>query len=192
MPKPVSWANDAHAIREGATKSKAQTYTRQAIEHLFGIKRVAAQNLMKLIGRLNVVGSTHVVDRNDVLAFLDSVIASDSISAGVLARQLSKEATPRVQRLNMSLPADLRTVTCRDMPENILLAPGQLTIRGDSAEDIVEALMLVAQVLTNDLGTAVDLLQPPKPPAEVKNSDFRELFARLEADEHRHHRVPDQ
>lgn len=191
MPKPVSWANDAHSIRERATNSKAQTYTRQAIEHLFGVRRVAAQNLMKLIGRLNVVGSTHVVDRADVLDFLDSVIASDSITAGVLARQLSRDPTPRVNPLKLSLPSDLRTVTCRDLPENILLTPGELTVRGNSAEEIVEALMLLAQILTNDLDTAVDLLQPPKPLPDAGTSELREMFARLEADERSRHSDPE-
>lgn len=185
MPKAVSWANDAHSIRERARNSKAQTYTRQAVERLFGIKRVAAQNLMKLIGGLHIVGLTHVVDQADVLSFLDSVISSDSISDGVLARHLSKEPTPRIQPLKMSLPSDLRTVMCRDLPDNIRLEPGELTIRGESAEKIVEALLLIAQAFTNDLGTAVDLLQPPTPPAEIGRSELRDLFARLEADEER-------
>ena len=183
MPKPVSWANDVHRIRERARNAKAQTYTRQAIEQLFGIKRVAAQQLMKLIGGLSVVGLTHVVDRSDLLTFLDSVIASESVSDGVLARQLTKEATPNIQPLKLSLPADLKTVMCRDLPDNILLVPGELTISGETAERIIESLMILAQALTNDLGTAVDLLQPPTPPMDVEISELRALFARLEADE---------
>ena len=149
----------------------------------------AAQNLMKLIGGLHVVGLTHVVDRSDVLEFLDSVISSDSISDGVLARQLAKEPTPRIQPLKLSLPADLRTITCRDLPTNIRLAPGELTITGQTAETIVEALMMLAQALTNDLGTAVDLLEPPTPSLEVETSELRDLFARLEADEQKRHRT---
>ena len=72
---------------------------------------------------------------------------------------------------------------CRDLPDNIRLAPGELTILGETAERIVEALHLLAQALTSDLGNAVDLLQPPTPPVEVEVSELKELFARFKADE---------
>lgn len=183
MPKPISWADRVHAIRERTSKSKAQTYTRQDLESLFEVKRVAAQNLMKLIGGIHAIGPIHVVESSDLLAFLDRVIAAPSVATGVQECQLYKEPAPRVRPLRRTLPTELRSVMCRDLPTNVELKPGELRISGQTAEAIFEGMLLLAQAVTNDLDTAVALLEPQVAVARADTDELRELFARLEEDE---------
>ena len=183
MARSISWADRAYSIRDSVLKSKVQTYTRQNLEALFEVKRVAAQNLMKLIGGIHSVGLTHVVDRSDILGFLGKVLEAPTIQDGLLACQLAKDPTPRVKPLRFTLPAELRSVMCRNLPDNINLSPGELKISGTSAEIIFEGLYLFAQALLNDLDTAVDLLQPPVSRPNVTADDLRRLFKELEEEE---------
>ena len=69
MGRPVKWARDLHPIRERATRSKTEIWSRQDIEHLFGVGRASAQTLMKCIGAVETVGAAHFVGREDLLRF---------------------------------------------------------------------------------------------------------------------------
>ncbi|MGI4757577.1 MAG: hypothetical protein ACRYGF_12110, partial [Janthinobacterium lividum] len=88
MARPVKWSRDIHPIREKASRSRTETWSRQDIEHLFGIGRASAQSLMKAIGSVEVVGGTHFVDRASLLRFLEDMIAAETVEAGMQARQL--------------------------------------------------------------------------------------------------------
>lgn len=186
MPKPISWADRAHSIRERASNSKAQTYTRQDVESLFEVKRVAAQKLMKLIGGIHAIGPIHVIEGSELLNFLNVVIAAPSVAEGVQTCLLNQEPAPRVRPLRRTLPAELRSLMCRDLPSNIELRPGELRVVGPTAEAIFEGMLMIAQAVTNDLETAVSLLEPPVVISRAETDDLRQLFARLEQDERAH------
>lgn len=156
-------------------KSKAQTYTRQDVEALFEVKRVAAQNLMKLIGGIHAIGPIHVIDSSDLLVFLDRVIAAPSVAEGVQSCHLYKEPAPRIRPLRRSLPAELRSVMCRDLPSNVELKPGELRIVGQTAEEIFGGMLLLAQAVTNDLDTAITLLEPPVAVARAETDELSTL-----------------
>jgi hypothetical protein len=50
------------------------------------VKRASAQNLMRLIGNVQSIGSTHFLDRSALLLFLDEVVAADRVSEAVAKR----------------------------------------------------------------------------------------------------------
>jgi hypothetical protein len=188
MAKTISWTDRAYSIRERVSRSTTQTWRRRDIENLFEIKRASAQNLMKLIGNVQSIGSTHFLDRASLLQFLDEVISADRITDAVARRHLVAEPPPsrKGQRvLKLSLPRDLRSVMARDLPSNIQFSAGSLLIRGGDAMEIVRCLHLIAQAFQNDLDTMQSLLDPPAPQPQVDDQEIRSMFERLRADEAR-------
>jgi hypothetical protein len=169
------------------SRSSLQTWRRRDIETLFEIKRASAQNLMKLIGNVQAIGSTHFLDRSALLLFLDEAVAADRVAEAVARRQLVAEPPPsrrsKKKMLRFSLPRDLRSVMAKDLPENIELSAGFLAIHGKNATDIVRSLHLIAQALQNDLDTMQSLLDPPIPQPQVDDTEIRSMFDRLRAEE---------
>ena len=163
MARPVKWARDIHLLRERASRSHTETWSRQEIEHLFGVGRASAQTLMKAIGEIASIGGAHFVERPALLAFLNQMIKAPSVEEALRARQAAAEPVPRPKALRVSLPADLRNAMLPDLPPNILLEPGRLEIRAETAESMLESLVALAMVMTNDLErfrSAVELEVP--------------------------------
>ena len=163
MARPVKWSRDLHPIRESAAHSRTETWSRVDIERLFGVGRASAQALMKAIGEVQTVGGTHFVDRTSLLRFLDEMTAADSVEAALRNRLLEADAPPSPRPLRVALPADLRSVTVRDLPDSIRLSAGRLEIDAPTTEAMLENLVLLAQAMTNDLGgfrAAVEIRPP--------------------------------
>ncbi len=176
MPKPISWSNRMHEIRERVSRSKLQSWSRRDLENLFEIKRASAQSLMKAIGGIQNIGGTHLVDRDNLLEFLERSIGSDDLSATVQQSLQESGPAPKPKRLTFSLPLELRSVMAADLPPEICLEPGRLTIEGVNSVAIIESLYLLAQAMQNDLDTVQEMLDPlPHPPA-VTYEDLRNFF----------------
>src|ERR1700692_444005 len=114
MAKTISWSDRAYSIRERVQRSTIQTWRRRDIELLFELKRASAQNLMKLIGNVQTIGSTHFLDRSSLLQFLDEAVAAERVAEAVARRQLVTEPPPSRRAIKFSLPADLRSVMAKD------------------------------------------------------------------------------
>jgi hypothetical protein len=151
VARPLKWARDLHLLRERAARSRTETWSRQEIEHLFGVSRATAQTLMKAIGEVATVGGAHFVERPALLAFLDEMIKAPSVEEAMRARLAGAEPVPRPKPLRVSLPPDLRHAMLPDLPANITLEPGRLEIRAGSAVAMLESLVALAMVMTNDL-----------------------------------------
>lgn len=151
MARPVKWARDLHLLRKRAARSRTETWSRQDVEQLFDVSRATAQTLMKAIGEVQSVAGAHFVDRPSLLAFLDQMIKAPSVDEAMRARLATAEPVPRPKSLRVSLPADLRNAMLPDLPANITLEPGRLEIRAESAETMLESLVALAMVMTNDL-----------------------------------------
>lgn len=151
MARPVKWARDLHLLRERASRSRVETWSRQDVERLFCVGRATAQTLMKAIGEVQSVAGAHFVDRPSLLTFLDGMIKEPSVDEAMRARLAEAEPVPRPKPLRVSLPPDLRNAMLTDLPPNITLEPGRLEIRAESAEAMLESLVTLAMVMTNDL-----------------------------------------
>ena len=163
MARPVKWSRDLHPIRERAAGSRTETWARSDIERLFDVGRASAQSLMKAIGEVQTVGGTHFVNRASLLLFLDEMIAADSVEAALRNRLLEADRPPSPKPLRVSLPADLRNVMLRDLPDTIRLCAGRLEIDAPTTEAMLESLALLAQAMSNDLGSVQNALEPPEP-----------------------------
>lgn len=173
MGRPVKWSRDLHSIRERAAHDRTETWGRRDIERLFGVGRATAQSLMKAIGEVQPVGAAHFVERCFLLSFLDEMISAPEFNLALRERLLEAPAPPRPTPLRLTLPSDLRTATVKDLPEGVRLSPGRLEITANSAEGIVESLLLLAQVMQNDLQHVQFLLEPPSSPRLVEDDDLR-------------------
>lgn len=176
MARPVKWARDLHLLRERASRSRTETWSRQDIEHLFGVGRVTAQTLMKGIGEVQSVAGAHFIERPALLAFLDAMITAPSVDEALRARLDHVEPVARPKPLKVSLPADLRHAMMPDLPPTITLAPGRLEIRAETAEAMLESLFALAMVMLNDLERFRAAIEPTPPPDEVRDESLRRLI----------------
>ncbi len=159
MARPMKWSRDLHLLRERATRSRVETWSRQDIEHLFSVGRATAQVLIKAIGEVQAVAGAHFVERPALLAFIDAVIAAPSVEEAMRVRLAGAEPVPRPRALRVALPADLRRAMLPDLPANITLEAGRLEVRSETAEGMLESLMALAMVMTNDLGRFRDVVE---------------------------------
>ena len=179
MPRPVKWSRDLHLIRERATHSRTETWSRQDIERLFTISRASAQNVMKAIGNVQTIGGTHFVDRASLLGFLDNMITADSVEEALHQRLAEAEPAPRPRLLQVSLPDDLRRAMLPDLPSNVTLSPGRIEITADSAIGMVESLFALAMIMQNDLDRWQHLIEPAQSAPATVDEDLRNFLTHL-------------
>ena len=179
MPRPVKWSRDLHSIRERATRSRTETWSRQEIEQLFGISRASAQMLLRVIGGVATVAGAHFVDRAAVVEFLDTMIAAPSVEAALQQRLAAADPPPRRTSLRTSLPADLRQAMLEDLPHNVTLTTGRLEITAPTAVAILESLVTLALIMQNDLDRFRAVLEPPPAPPEIGDQELEQMFGRL-------------
>ncbi len=185
MARPVKWSRDLHVIRERAVHSRTETWSRVDIERLFSVGRATAQTLMKAIGEVQAVGAAHFIDRPSLLSFLNAMIEAPSVDEALRTRILEAAPPPKPKTMRSSLPGDLRNAMMPNLPSNILLGPGRLEIMAETAEAMLESLIVLALIMQNDLDRFAAALEPPPDPRPVndEDEDMRKLFDRLRADE---------
>jgi hypothetical protein len=179
MARPLKWSRDLHRIRERATHARTETWSRTDLERLFEVSRATAQSLMKAVGEVQTVGAAHFVDRASLLSFLEDMIAAPVMEERFRMRLQEADAPSTPRTLRVSLPADLRQVTLRDLPLNISLTPGRLEITADTAVAMLESLALLATAMQNDLASVQVILEPPKVPPRVEDDDLQSFLANL-------------
>lgn len=140
-----------------------------------GISRASAQNLMKAIGEVQVLGGTRFIDRASLLAFLDHTIAAESVDDELRAKHKQAKPVPRAGTLRLSLPEGLRRVTLKDLPENIMLGVGEVRATGPDTKQVVEGLVALAQVMQNDL-EGVRALHEPFASSDAIDEELQNLF----------------
>lgn len=178
MARPVKWSRDLYPIRDRAERSRTETWSRQDIAQLFDVGRASAQTLMKAIGDVQDLGGTHFVDRASLLAFLNEMIQADSVERALRSRYERARPVPRPKPLRITLPEDLRHITLADLPENVYVREGEVRVTGADAEQIIEGLFILAQVLQNDLDAVRTRLDPPPQPPQM-DGDLREMLRSL-------------
>ena len=179
MARPVKWSRDLYPIRERATRSSTETWSRTDIEKLFGIGRASAQSLMKAIGQVQAVGGAHFVDRPALLAFLEEMVQAPSADEALRSRLLGAEPAPRTRTLRVSLPADLRRAMLPDLPPNVSLSPGRIEVTAPTAIKMLEALCALAMVMQNDLDRFQAVIEPAAVPPEVSAAELEEMLNRM-------------
>ena len=133
---------------------------------------------MKAIGEVQAVGGTHFVDRASLLGFLDQMVAADSVDEALRLKHDTAEPVARPSTLRLSLPEDLRRVSVKDLPASVTLNPGEIRVTGANAEQVIEGLIVLAQVMQNDLDSVRMRLDPPSGQGPI-DDELRNLFAAM-------------
>jgi hypothetical protein len=177
----VKWTNRLYEIRERVIHSKRETWDRHAIEDLFDVRRVTGQSLMRAIGELSNIGGAHLTSRSSLLDFLDFVVKADDADQAVRLRMdTAAAAPPQKKGLRLPVPEDLRSVRLAELPPNIEIAPGLLSIKGASAFEILSALAVLARALENDLDSFVIAWNPAPAPGGASEAETAAIWADLE------------
>jgi hypothetical protein len=167
MARPVKWISRLHEIRERVVHSKIETWDRKALENLFDVRRVTAQNLMRAIGELSNVAGAHLTTRASLLSFLDYVLAADEMELAVRAKiDTAVAAPPQKKGFILPVPEEYKAVRLAGLPQSIVIDRGQLTIRGAHAFEILQDLAVLARALENDVDSFVQAWNPAPEPLE--------------------------
>jgi hypothetical protein len=183
LARPLKWITRLHEIRERVVHSKIETWDRKAIENLFDVRRVTAQSLMRAIGELSNVAGAHLTARTSLLEFLDYLLAANDPELAVRTR-IDTAAAPPPQKKGFLLPVPegYKAVRLADLPRSIVVEPGQLTIRGAHAFEILQDLAVLARALENDVDSFVHAWNPaPENVESVEPSVMAPIWAELEA-----------
>lgn len=186
MARPLSWLKDLHNIRKRLADTVRSHYTSAEIEELFGVKRSQASALMRGLP-VTKVGTSLVVKREDLSAFLDGVNEADDVAAFVEGWKGTKAGVSR-RKLRQLVRRDYDPMSVYGIPETLKLSRGKLEIDFSSADDLAETLLKVSLILQDDLEEFVKLYEPIREKVEEDSTtdELRALFAELREMEHRH------
>ena len=198
MARPVSWLQRAPAILHAVTISKRPRYGALDIQNLFTLQPRRAQELMKMLPRIEV-GMALQVSREDLLAFLERVLAAappgcghhaaGEAITGIFTQILAAGApVTREQPATPVWPVRLtpRSRSLASLPESILVSRGHVHISGRTREEVAEALLALSEVIEGDEFAARFELSKPVQRADPAALEVRGMFAELEQMEAAH------
>jgi hypothetical protein len=183
MPRPVSWLPRLHEISRAVSNSVRSHYDRRDLEHLFELQPRAAQKLLELLPSVRV-GTSRLLERSDLLGFLNRVRDTDDTAALLEAMRHEKAAVSR-RKVRSLVRRDLDPVGLTSLPDAIVLRRGRLEVSFATVEQLAECLLLLARVLESE-GDAFAEAYEVREETVVDDAadEVRRMFAELEASEH--------
>src|SRR5262249_49796979 len=144
MPRPVSWLPRLEEIRRSVKNSVRSHYERKDIERLFQIQPRAAQALIRGIAPSAKVGSSFLLARADLETFLDR------LAEGAEPTSLRRPQSPAAPRRSLRelIQQDALAATLDTAPETLSFETGRVSIAFRSMEELANALVALAQILS--------------------------------------------
>ncbi len=151
MPRPVSWLPRLHEIRRSVANSVRSHYSRTDLEQLFELQPRAAQKLLRMLPTVQV-GTSRLVEREALHAFLDRIHEAKDLKATSSVIQAAREEKQEVSRrkLRSLVRYDHHPVTFRSLPSNLTIERGRLEVRFETVEELAEAMYFLARVLEGE------------------------------------------
>ena len=181
MPRPLSWLPRLAAIRRTVAGSPRSHYERRDLERLFEIQPRAAQKLLAALPTVRV-GTSHLVERDALVALLDRVQQADD-PATVLTSSRVRRGTPTGRTLRQLVPDDRPHTTWETLPASLTLAPGEVRVTFASVEELAAALAALASLLDRELEAFAERFEPraqEEPASMVECEDAEALLRELE------------
>jgi len=129
---------------------------RQSVEKLFGVRPRRAQQLMKRLAAVELVGKNAVVRRADLLANLEALAQGSTVTGWREARQRTAEEIARAQadsaarRMPVETAPDRLKRRLSQLPPTIRLSPGRLEVTFSSINDLWRQLGELAGAAVGD------------------------------------------
>lgn len=152
-PKPL-WLKRVRQIRAAVEATDVPFLDRAAVESLFGTKRRQAIHLVRRMAGFEV-GNALVAPRENVLAFLDEILASGDVEREEGRRERVREALVEARRhvaarrVTFRIPA--KEPTLANLPDGVRLAPGVLEVRCVGTQDLLAKLYTLAKAIASDI-----------------------------------------
>ena len=176
VPPTPAWMARLPQIRFAVAELDSPSLDRAMIEELFGLSRRSAIRLMASLGNPEP-GKAMLVKRTRLLAMLDDLLATRPVQGEISRKRelreklaaLEREAQPRTTPIT---PPSLPTDPAEAWPAGITLdAPGALTIRFTSPEELLGAVLALAEDAAGNYESfAARLVQQPEQGREEATS----------------------
>ena len=176
MARPLKWAIHVHRVLENARKSNIQTWRRSDIEALFEVERVTAQNLVRAIGGVTNIARNHLIDRAQVIEFLEEMAGAPDIEQAFRDRLQRAENPPEDAKLLVPLPSDLRNVRFHQLASfGITVAQGRCEITGSNGLEILQRIGILLEALKSDYDVFMQVWNKDVD-MDAKLAELRALF----------------
>src|SRR3954454_16823806 len=159
MPDEPTWLERIPVILKKLRSETAPAFLdRQAIEHLFRVRRRSAILLLHKVDCYQL-GNALVADRKSVISFLERHRKRANLEAIHAQRQRVSEFLGEARQelslhtISIPFPKNRLEVTLAGLPDGIRLTHKELVVSFGSAQDLTEKLFTLAQALANDYDT---------------------------------------
>jgi hypothetical protein len=179
LARPPSWLPRLHEIRRSVSGSVRTHYDRPALEQLFQLQPRAAGKLLEILPQVEALGRSRLVERAELVRFLDRVHEAEDVTAAVNEQRGEKRISHRKPRLLVrrelidqgGLPA---------LPETVVLERGRLEVRFGSKLELIEQLAMIVGAVEND--EAEFLAQSCRRSRAPKNAGRRTRSCRISSE----------
>lgn len=159
MARTISWIPRLPEIRRRVRESVRSHYSRSQLEDLFEVQPSTASTYLEILP-VTKVGTSYVVDRKDLMVFLDRANEADDMPA-LFKKMKEEKAGVSRKALRYLVQRDYDPMTLYGIPDTLKLSRGHLEIDfPDGVESLGATLVLLARVLTDDLDEFVRLYAP--------------------------------
>jgi hypothetical protein len=148
MARPASWLPRLHEIHRTVSNSVRSHYDRHNLEQLFELQPRAAQKLLSLLPTV-AVGTSRLVERQALAAFLDGVREADDITVYFERIRTQASASSR-KKLRTLVRRDVEPLRLDSLPANIEFIPGQMIVSFRTIEDLAQAMYSLARAIETD------------------------------------------
>jgi hypothetical protein len=127
---------------------------RATLERVLGVRRRRAQQILRPCVHQQA-GSNGVAEREELISHLRRLASGEAIHyerrrRQKLAERLEELDQERRKALLVAAPASIVNQEFANLPEGVLVAPGQISIRFETTTEALQKLLALAMAMRND------------------------------------------
>ena len=155
MPAKAAWSLKIPNIVAALETFDVPVVDRAIIEHLFGLRRRQAIELLHRLGGYQT-GRTFLVDRHVLVEKLRRIAAGEEFDRESRRKERLDGAIDQLRRhqaaasISIPVPPDVCNRKLKDLSAGVALEPGHLHVAFSGAEELLGKLYELAQVASND------------------------------------------
>jgi len=155
MPAKAAWLLKIPNIVAALETFDVPVVDRAIIEHLFGLRRRQAIELLHRLGGYQT-GRTFLVDRHVLIGSLRRLSEGEEFDREIRRKERLDGAIDQLRRhqaaarVSIPVPPDVYDRKLKDLSEGVALEPGHLHVIFSGAEELLGKLYELAQVASND------------------------------------------
>ncbi len=176
MPAKASWLLQIPEIVAQLEVFDVPVLDRAMVEHLFGLRRRRAIELMHRFGGYQA-GRTFLIDRRVLIRNLQRLSEGADFQSECQRKQHLDETLHEFRRIRagarvkISVAADVMERTMASLPPAVELGAGQLRVHFSSTEDLLSKLYELSQAAANDFDRFRATVEPVEKCSAVTGPD---------------------